>query len=730
MADLNQLLATAQAAHDAGRLAEAERAYRQVLQLQPRHAEALHGLGFLAHQIGRHEDAIRLMEQSIAADPSAPEYHHNLAGVLDAIGRAEAAAEHYRRAVAMRPDFFEAWCNLGVILRKFNRTEEAAECFRKATAINPASAHAHNDLGGLLGKLGRWKEAEACFRRAIQNSGSLASAHSNLGTALRCQGRLDEAAQAFRKAAELRPDSADVYTNLGNVLSELGRFDEAAGMHRKAVQLNPLATESWYGLGLAFRKLVLFDEAEDAYRRAVEIRPDYAEAHNNLAGVLRDQWQLDEAIEHLRRAIAIRPDYAQAHSNLLFNLHYHPKHSPESIFEEHLNWARQHGAGAIRQMGPHANNRDPGRRLRIGYLSPDLRSHSVAFFFEPILENHDRRDHEIICYSSTVSPDAVTERLRARADGWREVLSMSESRVAEQIYADRIDVLIELAGHTADRRLLAMAYKPAPVQMTYLGYPATTGLAAVDYRMTDALCDPPGMTEAYHTERLLRLDGCFLCYRPPEDAPAVAELPARANGFVTFGCFNSIVKVTIEMLRNWSKILRLVPGSKLILKDKGLASARTRGRMLAALAAEGVSSDRVELRGPEPSLRQHLSIYGSIDVALDTFPYCGTTTTCEALWMGAPVVSLAGRLHASRVGCSLLNAAGLSEWVASGEEDYVTRAARLASDLDALGQRRESMRTAMLHSPLLDGVGFTRKLEIAYRRAWTAWCTSGPDRAL
>jgi predicted O-linked N-acetylglucosamine transferase (SPINDLY family) len=432
---------------------------------------------------------------------------------------------------------------------------------------------------------------------------------------------------------------------------------------------------------------------------------------------LKDMGLLDESIAELRTALRLQPSYLDAHSNLLYTLHCHPGEEPASIFAEHVAWGRRYGdplAGAIR---PHGNERAPERRLRIGYVSPDFRSHVVGLFMLPILEAHDPAGFEVLCYGSGRAQDATTGRIRERA-AWRDIVGLGDAEAAELIRRDAVDLLVDLTGHTAGHRLLLFARKPAPVQVTYLGYPGTTGLAAMDYRITDAHADPPGLTDRLYTETLVRLPDTAWCYAPPPDAPAVGRGPAADGRALTFGSFNNLAKLTGTMLGLWAEILRAVPGSRLLLKNAGFGSATARQRVRAALAAEGIEPKRVELRGPVLTPAGHLAAYAGVDIALDTYPYHGTTTTCEALYMGVPVVSLAGQTHVSRVGASLLANVGLTELVASSPDEYVQRAVGLARDGRRLSALRGSLRGLLERSALMDAGRFTRHLEQAYRDMW------------
>jgi predicted O-linked N-acetylglucosamine transferase (SPINDLY family) len=387
-----------------------------------------------------------------------------------------------------------------------------------------------------------------------------------------------------------------------------------------------------------------------------------------------------------------------------------------------LDFAKRWEAPLATLVQPHPHDRSPERRLKIGYVSSDFRQHSVAWFIEPVLAHHDRERFEIFCYANLFQEDAVTERLKAHADHWRKIYGLPDELAAQQIRADQIDILVDLNGHTAENRLLVFARKPAPVQVTWLGYPNTTGLSAMDYRLTDGFADPVGMTEPFHSETLIRLPECFSCYQPPRDAPAVSELPAKEKGYITFGSFNKLTKVTPEVMATWARILQAVPGSRLALQSAGLGEDAMQQMVREAFAGLGITPERLELHGHDRSQKTHLERYRNIDIGLDPFPYNGTTTTCDALWMGVPVVTLAGKVHAGRVGVSQMSNLGLTELIGQTPEEYVAIATRLATDRERLGALRKELRSRMTASPLMDAPRFTTNLEQAYRGMWKDWC--------
>jgi protein O-GlcNAc transferase len=671
--------------HRAGRLAEAEACYRQVLDVQPDHADALHLLGVAAHQAGRHELAVDLIGRAIAQNGTNPIYFSNLGCALRDLGRRDEAVAAFHQAIRIGPDTAEAYCSLGVTLRQQGKLDESIMASRTAIRIKP----------------------------------DFAQAYLSLGAALRDQGKFDEALAAYHKANEIKPDLVEARYNLGNALKALGRFDEAVAAYRHAIRIQPGLLQAHCNLGNVLCDLGRPDEAVAAFCQALRIKPDHSKAHLNLGGALLEQGKFDEATAAFR-AIRFTPDFAEASSNLAFSLNLVDDVSVGEMFETHRAWDARHGRG---RPGPdaHANDRSIGRRLKVGYVSPDFRLHSVAYFLEPLLRSHDRNEVEVSCYSEVSAPDAATERFKELADHWVATVGMSDDALTDSIRNDGIDILVDLAGHTAKNRLPVFARKPAPVQVTWLGYPNTTGLAAMDYRLVDAVTDPEGEADAFASEVLMRLPGGFLCYGARDDAPAPGTAPCLTTGFVTFGSFNNIAKLSGATLDVWARLLTRLPTARLLLKGKPFAEAATRAIYLDRLAERGVAADRIELVAWLPE-RAHLALYDRADIALDPFPYNGTTTTCEALWMGVPVVTLRGDRHAGRVGASLLTQVGLTDLIADSPEAYVETAVALAGDPARLAELRHSLRPRMVASPLCDAPAFARKIEAAYRTMWQRWC--------
>ena len=517
--------------------------------------------------------------------------------------------------------------------------------------------------------------------------------------ALRAAGRLKEAEEAYRRLVAMDGNPA-VFNELCSVLMAVGRSKEALDVIDQALTRHPDHLKLAAQRGVILERLKRFAEAMDVYDEVLVRDPNLVLVISNLAGLLNLQGRHDEAIDLYRSSLA-RESNRGIHSNLLLVMNYGGRYDQRGLFAEHKRWAALH-APAPSIVEPFTNVRDPNRRLRVGYVSPDFNTHPVAFFIGAVIANHDRNAVEVFCYSSTFKQDRITNALRGMNMVWRDIAALDDASAARLIREDGIDIAVDLSGHTAGNRLLVLARRPAPIQATYLGYPNTTGMGTIDYRFTDAWADPMGESDRTHTEVLIRLPGGFLAYTPPANMPPVRELPARAKGHVTFGSFNNLAKVSPETIDLWSRVLAAVPDAQLMIKARSFVDPALRERFSRIFAARGVSVDRLLLRSEPIGSVQHYDTFNSIDIALDTVPYNGTTTTCEALWMGVPVVALAGDRHASRVGVSILNAAGLPELIAPTPEAFVVIAHGLASDLDRLAALRASLRARLVSSALLD----------------------------
>ena len=755
---LQQSFALALQHHQSGRLAEAEVLYRQILAAQPRQADTLHQLGLLAHQTGHHSAAAELVGEAVAVAPENPVFQSNLATVLFESGRLDEAIAAYRRTIQIEPGYAGAHNSLGHALTLKGELAEAIAACRRAIELQPDYAMAHNNLGNALGEQGRTDEAISSFRRALQLRPEYAEACHNLALSLRQKGLIREAVVAWRRAIEIKPDYPAACHALGDALTDVRRFEEAVTVYRQALQVSEIAetqnnlglalfeqgrledsmtafrralelkpeyAPAWFNTGHALEKLSRLEEAIAAYRRAIDLKADFPEAFNNLGSALKDQGHLEEAIAAYRQAIALKPDYAGAHSNLAYCLLFHSGSDPESLRQELHQWNQQHAEPRSRFIQPHGNDRTPERRLRIGYVSPDFRDHVVGRNILPILARHDHARFEVFCYSAVTQPDAFTRRFKQAADVWRDVAGTPEAEVAQLIRNDRIDILVDLTLHMAGNRLPVFARKPAPVQVTFAGYPGSTGLGAIDYRFSDPHLDPPGTDETLYSEQTVRLPHSFWCYDPLDcsDIP-VNALPAGKNSFITFGCLNNYCKINGSMLRLWAKVLHQVSSSRLML----LAPEGSHRQLtLNVLRQEGIASERIEFVVPQPC-REYLELYHRIDLGLDTLPYNGHTTSLDSFWMGVPVVTQIGKTIVGRAGYCQLKNLNLPELIASTPDQFVQLAADLANDPQRLAHLRSTLRQRMERSPLMDAPRFARDIEAACREMWRKWCC-GADSA-
>lgn len=607
------------------------------------------------------------------------------------------------------------------------RYDEALALFQAICQADRLDADARLSCGAVAGLRGDHAQAEDYCRQALAIDPKLAAAHYNQGIALRNQGRFDEACQAFLQATRLRANYSEAMDALAHAYIALYDWPAAADVLKQIIAVWPHKAEMHNNLGTVYQAMGRIEDAIAAYEAALKINPRLAGTLNSLGSAHLGRGDFEQAERCYRQCRAADPGNLRAHSNLLMLLNYLPDADAAAVFKEHLEFGRIARSRIPRMADAVPEKKDPGRRLRLGYLSSDFREHSVASFIEPVLLHHDRSRFEICCYSDLPRPDDTTERIKATADLWRDIHKLSDAETARLIREDRIDILVDLAGHTGNNRLGIFAARPAPLQVTYLGYPNTTGLDTIDYRITDEVADPAG-EEAWFSEKLLRVEGCFLTYRPDPGAPDVAPLPALANGHVTFGSFNNFSKINPQVLRLWADVLEQVPGSRLLLKCPALTDAGVQARVRADFDALGISAERLELLGHTRTRAEHLALYARVDIALDTFPYNGTTTTCEALWMGVPVVSIEGRHHSGRVGATLLRAAGLADWLAGSPGAFVAIARDRAADTAELARLRGSLRERLQTSRLCDAAAFTRSLEAGLIEAWESACQVSINR--
>ena len=539
-----------------------------------------------------------------------------------------------------------------------------------------------------------------------------------LAAALLAQGRTQEGIRQLRRVIEIA-SSAKAHAQLGGILAATGNFDGAIASYRAAVSGQPEFVEAWSTLAALFKALGRYDEAEACCASGLHVEPRHAGLKHTLATVMFEQARVEEAIATIRESLALQPGDPIAHSALLRMLSYSDTQDAAEIFREHQAWAARHARALEDAVLPHHNDRDPARRLRVGFVSPYLHKHAVTFFLESVIEHHGRAQLEIFLYADVARPDDYSERLKTHGAHWRGTVDLDHAQLAQLVRDDGIDILVDLSGQTANNRLLAFARKPAPIQVNWLGFPSTTGLPSMDYRITDAYCDPPGMTEHLNSEQLVRLPGIYMAWRPPDGTPAVAPLPALANGYITFGTFHSAFKITPTIAALWARILQRVPNSRLrVMAVSGVAAERHLRKLFADC---GVPAQQLDIL-PRLAFDEYLASFQHVDIALDTFPYHGATTTCFSLWMGLPVVVLEGTTHASRADVSMLSNVGLPQIVAKSGDEYVEIAARLALDLPQLAELRANLRGMMARSPNADGRACARNLEGAFRDMWVTWC--------
>jgi protein O-GlcNAc transferase len=603
------------------------------------------------------------------------------------------------------------------------RLAEAETLYRQARMAAPRNFDVLHLSGLVAYQQGRMNDAVDLLGRAHKLDRKSPVCEMRYALALLAAKRPEEAERHLRHAVEVKPDFHEGWDNLAYCLKTQDRLAEAITCHQKSVDLKPDYACGWYNYGLT---LSLFGEegkALIAHDHAIAADPAYAIAYFGRAQALHQAHRIPEAVAAYDKYLSLQPDAHDARSYRLFALHSLEDISREELFAQHVAYGRTVAAPS----GPSlSNSPDPARRLRIAVLSPDLRAHSCAYFLEPLLQHLDRAQFEIYLYHDHFREDEISARFKSLAAVWRNFVGLPDPVVERAIRADAPDILIDLAGHTGmTSRLPLYARRLAPVQINYLGYPNTTGLPAMDYRFTDALADPSGEADRFATEKLVRFSSTAWSYSAPVDAPEPAPAPCLKNGYVTFGSFNTLAKITDRVLSLWAQVLHTVPNSRLRLKGQGLGDPAVRAAYQSRFTRLGLPVDRIDFFERTAGTKEHLALYGEVDIALDTFPYHGTTTTCESLWMGVPVVSLAGDRHMSRVGASLLTAVGRSGWIASTPADYVRIATALAGDTAQLSFEHATLHAAMQSSPLLDHPGQAERFGAALRNCWAAWCARG-----
>ncbi len=675
---------------------------------------------------GQYTEVVSLTQRMTTRFPQSGFVWKALAVALQKQGKDALSA--MQKAAELLPHDVEAQHNLAVFLKNLGQLEAAAMAYRRVLKLKPELVDAQYNLGHILFELGQFPNAAVNYRQVVKKQANFAEAHCSLANALLAMGQIEAAVTSYRLALKIKPDFAEAYYNLGNAFRDLGQFDKVVESYRRALQIRPDFVDVHRNLGNALRELGQFEQALVSYRRALEIKPDFADVYCNIGNTLLDMMQFDKAMASYRQALVIQPDLVDAYNNMLFMQHYQSKQSAVTMFET----AQGFGEMAARQAHPYVSWRKTpksGQRLRVGLVSGDLGNHPVGYFVESILAacvsnvtsnfssgSSGSNNLEFIAYSNYSRNDAVAKRIKACCHDWHAVEKFSDQQLAQKIHDDGIDILIDLSGHTEHNRLTMFAYKPAPVQVSWLGYFATTGVKAIDYLIADPWVLPPE-EEIYFTEKIWRLPETRLCFTPPDVMVNVAPLPALTKQYITFACFNNLSKMNDDVVALWAKILLAMPTSRLFLKAKQLNEESVQQETIARFAQHGVGADRLMLEGAE-SREKYLAAYHQVDIALDPFPFPGGTTSVEGLWMGVPVLTLAGGRFLSRQGVGILANAGLQDWIASDADDYVARALRHASDVQALSELRSGLRQQVLSSPLFDAQRFAGHFEAALRGMW------------
>jgi predicted O-linked N-acetylglucosamine transferase (SPINDLY family) len=702
--DVKQLLAEAERVALAGDVLRADVLVQDVLRRQPEHPEALYMAGMFQSHTGNPKVGEGFLKRAVAADPKFELAFASLGAVQLTLNRLDDAIASLRQAVALDPEFAEAYQTLAETLTRADRPAEAAQAWRRLTEIQPDEPDAYVQAGALLARLGRF----------------------------------DEAVELWSRAIERFPSRADFFAHYAQALYGVRRVEDGLNAAEYAAQLDPKCAAAYYAIHQGYSAQRRTEDALGAMERLLDVRPDEAAAHCDRGLALIALGEVDAALDALETSIRLRPEAAAFASMLLMARQYVPGADPAQLYRQHLGWANRYargsshsssGAGGGASSGPrsdtHPNDRDPNRPLRVGFVSCDFRSHPVADFTHALFEYHDRARYRFFAYSDFAGEDAVTRELRGAVDEWRRTAGRTDDEIERLIRADQIDILIDLVGHTTENRLLVFARRPAPVQITYVGYCDTTGLSEIDYVIGDAITDPPQSHQPY-AERLLHMPGAFASYMPLSNAPAVNALPAlsRGDGAVTFGSLHKLAKLSEPVIAIWSRVLHAVPASRMLMFRDALWP-RPRRRISEMFARHGIDASRLDFRNTLPPSGDSMSVYNDIDIALDSFPWSGHTTACESMWMGVPMVTLRGTTHAGRMAASTITHAGRPQWVAENQDQFVSIAAGLAGDLNALAQVRRTLRDDMRHSRLCDGVTFAREFENLLRGAWKTWCERG-----
>ncbi len=676
-------------------------------------------------QLGAEDEAISAFYKAIELKPDFIQAYESLRILLQKNGNFEEAEKVLNKIIRLHPNS-KTYNSLACVQINLKKFDEGINNLKKALELEPDFVQAQNNLGKFYFLLGnnfvsqkKIKEAQDCYLQAIDISPEVAEVYYNLGNTYIESGLYQDAIEYFQKAINLNPNYHQAYTNIGNSFNKLSKFNEAILYFEKAIYINPNFSGAYYNLGSTLFQIRKFEEAEAMYKKAISLNPDYVISYNNLGSLYITLGLLDKAEDCFEKAFKINPDELVTNSNRIFLLQYKDNLDMESLKTALENYAKIFEN--INKINEYTNKKDKNKKIKLGYISGDFKNHSCALFIESLLEKHNKDKFEIYCYSNVERKDNITEKLMLLSEHWRDLLGKGVIEILNIIQNDQIDILIDLSGHTYNNLLNIFAYKPAPVQLTWLGFPGSTGLKEIDYKISDAYLTPDD-TEEYFSEKIYNLNIPMHCFKPITNAPEIKPLPYLKNGFITFGSFNSLPKISTKTIQLWSGILNKVENSKLMIKTFNLSSYFIKNTIINSFTEFGITEERIIILELTPDTFEHLDKYNEMDIALDSFPYNGATTTAEALWMGVPVISLVGYRTASRYGLSFLSAIGLNKFVANTEEEYINKAVELANNIEELKLLRFNLRDIVKNSSLCDSVTFTREFENALRFMWKKWC--------
>lgn len=712
---IQQALMKAIERHKNGETQEARKLYAQILQVDPNHPDANHNLGVIIIGSGKVKEALPYLEKAATLYPNVEQFRSTLSYAKKRCGEYNEEEESLisRRDKRQNPPQKEI--NGILSLYNQNRLDEALWLIRQALALYPHYAFGYNLQGAILKALQRNKEAVSSYEKAISLKRDYPQALSNLGVALIELNRYEEAIASYKKAILIDPNYPQAYSNLGNILRDTGKTEDAIEMYKKAISLKPDFALAHTNLGALMHDLGRLEEAIESSKTAISLDPYLSEAYSNLGTALSGVGKLDDAIDMYRKAISLSPNQEDTFGNLLFVLNYHPDKTAEEIYDVYKEYDKTFAAPLACLQKPHTNDKNLNRKLRIGYVSPDFRIHSVTRFLEPLLSKHDKTKFEIFLYAETIKEDVATKRYKTYADAWINTVGMNDIELAEKIRCDRVDILVELAGHSANNRLLVFAQKPSPVSLSWLGYGYTTGVKAIDYYLTDEICAPKE-SEHLFAEKPWRIKNPFV-YRPADDMGECGETPALKNGYITFGTITRSIRINHKTIRAWSIVLKKLPNSKLKIDSKNYTDKQMQKELIEAFKNHNIDKDRLDIGYSSPPW----NTLRAIDIGLDCFPHNSGTTLFETLYMGVPYITLADRPSVGRLGSSILNGIGRNEWIADSEEEYIDKLVWLGSDIKRLSYIRQTLRKEMLESPLMNETEFAKKIETVYEQMFQKW---------